>query len=106
MNFQVHIIIETTDLSYCTPADISHCGVVYHHPEIVGWKTYFHSWLKKIDNKKMSIIIEEIADKYLDPIVEFPFKSVDEFEILIISRMHCIVSFCKIMSTLLKQVNI
>lgn len=106
MNFQVLIIIKTTDLSYCTPAEISHCGVVYHHSDTVGWKAYFHSWLKKIDNKKISNIIEELADKYLDHIVEFPFKSLEKIEILIISHMHCIVSFCKIMNTLLKQVNI
>lgn len=54
----------------------------------------------------MSIIIEEVADKYLDAIVEFLFKSVEEFDTLITSRMHCIVSFCKIMNTFLKQVNI
>ena len=105
-DFQVVIIIKTTELYHCSPAAISHCGVLYHHSDNIGWNAYFHSWLKKIDNKKISKEIEKLANEYLDRIIEFPFKSLEESEIFFTSRMHCIASFCKVMGTLLKQVKI
>jgi dynein heavy chain len=42
------IIIEAEDLTNCTPATISRCGMIYMKDDIIPLKAHFNRWLKTL----------------------------------------------------------
>ena len=42
------IIIEAEDLSNCTPATISRCGMIYMKDEIIPLKALLNKWIKSL----------------------------------------------------------
>lgn len=106
MFFQIYLLFETTELTYCSPAAVSCCGVIYHQSGSISWEAYFHTWLDNLENKSTSQIIKNFVDKYLDAILEFPFKSLESSKVMLSNHIHSIASFCKILNSLLKNVSI
>ena len=47
---KMRIVIEASDLSMCSPATVSRCGVVYMEDseDIIPLKSYVNEWMKKL----------------------------------------------------------
>ena len=47
---KMRIVLETADLSRCSPATVSRCGVVYleDHDDIIPIKSHVNSWIKDL----------------------------------------------------------
>ena len=42
------IVIEAEDLTNCTPATISRCGMIYMKDDIIPLKAHINKWLKSL----------------------------------------------------------
>jgi|LauGreDrversion4_2_1035121.scaffolds.fasta_scaffold488822_1 dynein heavy chain len=50
------VILEAEDLSNCTPATISRCGMIYMKDDILPLKAILNKWIKKLP-----VFLEDIA---------------------------------------------
>jgi dynein heavy chain len=75
MTGMMTIVIEAEDLSYCTPATISRCGMIYMKDDIIPLKAHINTWLKSLPpvlddciselDSLCNYFIPEIIDNYM-----------------------------------------
>jgi dynein heavy chain len=66
------IIIEAEDLTNCTPATISRCGMIYMKDEIIPIKAHFNKWLKSLPSSLEECIpeLDNLCNYFLPDIIE------------------------------------
>jgi dynein heavy chain, axonemal len=71
---KMRVVLEASDLSQCSPATVSRCGVVYMEDgeEVIPLKSHVNSWMKK-----MPEILETELDRF-DLIVNFFISQIKE----------------------------
>lgn len=71
------VILEAEDLSNCTPATISRCGMIYMKDDILQLKAIINNWIRKLPvfledlapeiDSLCNYFIPDILEKYLTP---------------------------------------
>ncbi|XP_030837708.1 dynein heavy chain 2, axonemal [Strongylocentrotus purpuratus] len=100
---QVTLLFETEDLAVASPATVSRCGMVYTDYADLGYQSYVTSWLSKIKDKQQQDIIQHLIDKYLMKIQDF--KRHNCKELVTISELNGVASFCNLYSALATEEN-
>ena len=66
------IIIEAEDLSNCTPATISRCGMIYMKDEIIPLKALLNKWIKSLPPflEDLASDIDQMCNYFIPEILE------------------------------------
>lgn len=66
------IIIEAEDLSNCTPATISRCGMIYMKDEIIPLKALLNKWIKSLPSylEDVASDIDQMCNYFIPEILE------------------------------------
>ncbi|CBH10362.1 dynein heavy chain, putative [Trypanosoma brucei gambiense DAL972] len=74
------LLFEVGDLQYASPATVSRVGMVFLDPINLGWKPFMHSW--KLNRPRDELeTLNELIDKYIEPLINFVLEGIDGEEI-------------------------
>lgn len=110
------ILFETEDLSKCSPATVSRCGVVYFENELISWKDYFLRWIEKTLSSSLlseQLICWQYDDfhndylvKLMTTIFEVGLRRLNEMKICQRHNdLHLVKNFCKVLECIAKKEN-
>jgi dynein heavy chain, axonemal len=71
---RTNLIFETSDLEQASPATVSRCGMIYIEAMSLGWRPLVASSMKqlpKLIEAKHKLILNDLYDKFVEPILNF-----------------------------------
>ncbi|KAG8188595.1 hypothetical protein JTE90_005951 [Oedothorax gibbosus] len=102
LSTEVTLIIETTDLTNCSPSIVSSCGIVFYPTSKNQWNMYIKSWILSLEDETMQQNLLEITEKYLGKVLEYSL-SLESYTQISISLLNCVTSFTRIMNSFLNK---
>ena len=106
----IKIYFEVEDLSQASLATVSRLGIVYLDGGALGWKPYFHSWMKKFfpDENLLNLEMKNYLVNLFDDKINEAFENLDDMSNTIFIKpinIQCISSVCKFLEIYISREN-